>query len=224
MYIALLQTLRVTFDDTCPSSPSSLWENRSFQTTSVITFDPILFTDRTTGRTVVSQLLFPAGTLTTASAFSDNDGDTWVESTGAGFGSGIDHQTIGGGGPFHAPIIVPPGGYPNAIYYCAQLPASSCALSLDGGMTYGPAVPAYTDACGGLHGHIKVGPDGTAYLPNKDCGTNKPSSFPRTTESPGKSGRFRAALRPTAMPRSASAEAMIPRPTGRPGLPGLRRW
>ncbi len=193
MYIALLQTLRVTFNDTCPSSPSSLWENRSFQSTSVITFDPILFTDHTTGRTIVSQLLFPAGTVTTASAFSDNDGDLWVESTGAGFGSGIDHQTIGGGGPFHAPIIVPPGGYPNAIYYCAQLPASSCALSLDGGMTYGPAVPAYTDACGGLHGHIKVGPDGTAYLPNKDCGTESSRSRFRGQRSdlasPGGSGQ-----------------------------------
>ncbi|HEV2841826.1 MAG TPA: hypothetical protein VGW39_10905 [Chthoniobacterales bacterium] len=173
MYIALLQTLRVTFDDTCPSSPSALWEDKSFQSTSAITFDPILFTDRTTGRTVVSQLLFPAGTLTTLSAFSNDDGDVWVESTGAGFGSGIDHQTIGGGGPFHAPFIPPPGGYPNAIYYCAQLPASSCAISFDGGMTYGPAVPAYTDGCGGLHGHIKVGPDGTAYLPNKDCGTEQ---------------------------------------------------
>src|ERR1044072_3116582 len=27
--------------------------------------------------------------------------------------------------------------------------------------------------CGGLHGHIKVGPDGTAYLPNKGCGTEQ---------------------------------------------------
>ena len=172
MYIALTQTLRVTFDDSCVASPSALWEDKSFPTTEAITFDPILFTDHGTGRTVVSQLLFPAGTVTTASAWTDTDGDIWGESTGAAPGSGIDHQTIGGGGPFHAPLVNP--AYPNAIYYCAQLPVSSCGLSLDGGITYGPAVPAYPPGeCGGLHGHIKVGPDGTAYLPNKSCGTEQ---------------------------------------------------
>lgn len=172
MYIALLQTLRVTFSDACPATPSALWENKTSPHTSVQTFDPILFTDHTTGRTLVSQLLFP--TTDSASAFTDNDGDLWVPSSGAGIGSGIDHQTIGGGGPFHAPLVPLPGAYPNAVYYCAQdLALANCALSLDGGATYGPAVPTYTDACGGLHGHIKVGPDGTAYLPNKGCGNNQ---------------------------------------------------
>ncbi|MFN2508244.1 MAG: hypothetical protein ABR589_05675 [Chthoniobacterales bacterium] len=188
MYIALTQTLRITFDDTCPSSPSALWEDKSFPTTSAITFDPILYTDNTrsnpTGRTLVSQLLFPAGFATTASAFTDNDGETWIESTGAGIGAGIDHQTIGGGGPFHAPVPIGVT-YPNAIYYCAQLPASSCALSLDGGMTYGPAVPAYTNECGGLHGHIKVGPDGTAYLPNKNCSQPTPGQAVVVSEDNG---------------------------------------
>jgi hypothetical protein len=170
MYIALLQTLRITFTDSCASSPSALWENKSFVTTTAQTFDPILFTDRTTGRTLVSQLEFPAGSIATASGYTEDDGDIWVPSTGAGPGSGIDHQTIGGGGPFHAPLINP--AYPNAVYYCSQLPAATCALSLDGGQTYGPAVPVDSGmACGGLHGHIKVGPDGTAYLPNKGCGT-----------------------------------------------------
>ena len=172
LYIALLQTLRITFNDGCIASPSALWEDVSFPTTATQSFDPILFTDHGTGRTMVSQLIFPAGSLTTASAFTDNDGQTWVESTGAGIGSGIDHQTIGGGGPFHAPLINP--AYPNAVYYCAQLPASTCAISLDGGATYGTAVPVYMPGeCGGLHGHIKVGPNGTAYLPNKSCGTGQ---------------------------------------------------
>lgn len=170
MYIALLQTLRITFNDSCPTSPSSLWENKSFVTTTAQTFDPILFTDRTTGRTLVSQLEFPAGSAATASGYTDNDGDLWFASTGAGPGSGIDHQTIGGGGPFRPPLINP--AYPSAIYYCSQLPTATCALSLDGGQTYGPAVPVDSGmVCGGLHGHIKVGPDGTAYLPNKGCAT-----------------------------------------------------
>jgi hypothetical protein len=172
MYIAILQTLRITFTDTCPGTPSALWENKTAPNTSLQSFDPILFTDNTranpTGRTQISQLLL-AGS---ASAFTDDDGDTWVPSQGAGIPSGIDHQTVGGGGPFHAPLIGTV--YPNAIYYCAQaLVDGNCAISLDGGATYGPAVVAWTDQCGGLHGHIKVGPDGSAYVPNKDCGGNQ---------------------------------------------------
>lgn len=183
MYIALQQTLRVTFDDSTPSSPTALWEDKSFPTTAAITFDPILFTDHVTGRTLVSQLLFPAGTVTTASAFTNTDGDMWGESTGAAPGSGVDHQTIGGGGPFHEPLVNP--AYPNAVYYCAQLPNASCGLSLDGGVTYGPAVPVYTTECGGLHGHLKVGPDGTAYLPNKNCSTPIPGQAVVVSEDNG---------------------------------------
>ena len=179
MYIALLETLRVTFDDSCPSSPTSLWEDVSFVTTNAQTFDPILYTDHGypggtgTGRTLISQLIFPAGSAASASATTDDDGKTYKPSTGAGPGSGIDHQTIGGGGPFAAPV--PTGAtYPNPIYYCGQLPAATCALSVDGGQTYGPAIPVDTGGeCGGLHGHIKVGPDGTAYLPNKGCGSGQ---------------------------------------------------
>lgn len=173
MYIALLETLRITFDDTCASSPSALWEDKSFVTTSAQTFDPILYTDQVTGRTLVSQLEFPAGALASNSAYTEDDGETWVQSTGAGPGSGIDHQTIGGGGPFAAPIPVG-AAYNRAIYYCGQLPTATCALSLDGGQTYGPAVPVDPGSqCGGLHGHIKVGADGTAYLPNKGCLTGQ---------------------------------------------------
>src|SRR5213079_900522 len=44
-----------------------------------------------------------------------------------------------------------------------------CLRSDDGGATYGPPVPTYTTQCGGLHGHVKVAPDGTVYLPNNSC-------------------------------------------------------
>src|SRR5205814_8641790 len=65
-----------------------------------------------------------------------------------------------------------------SVYYCSQAVVdASCALSIDGGLTYGPAVPIYTLAqCGGLHGHIKVGRDGTAYVPNKNCGGDRKST------------------------------------------------
>lgn len=168
MFIAMLQTLRVTFDDACATTPSAVFENKSSPLTSQISFDPILYTDRHTGRTITSQLLFP--TTDSASAYTDDDGETWSASQGAGIASGIDHQTLGGG-PFHLPKPLL-AQWPTATYYCAQdIALANCALSLDGGRTYGPAVPIYqSQQCGGLHGHIKVGPDGTAYVPNKGCG------------------------------------------------------
>jgi hypothetical protein len=169
MYIALLETLRAKFHD--DSSPARVdWFNRSFLTTSTRTNDPILFTDSITNRTFVSQLIFP--TKQSLSAFTDDDGETWSLSQGAGINAGVDHQTIGGG--------VFPGGlgsvdpnYANAVYYAAQdLALAEFALSLDGGRTYGPAVPMYTIAdCAGIHGHIKVSPvNGTAYVPLRSCG------------------------------------------------------
>lgn len=168
MYIALLETLRASFDDSA-SPAKAQWVNRSFITTGTRTNDPILFTDSSTGRTFASQLIFP--TKQSLSAFTDDDGENWQISQGSGINSGVDHQTIGGG-------IFPPGlgsidpSYPNAIYYAAQdIAVAEFAVSLDGGRTYGPAVPMYalTD-CAGIHGHIKVSPvDGTAYVPLGSC-------------------------------------------------------
>src|SRR2546421_1984249 len=130
--------------------------------------DPILYTDKLTGRTLVSQLQF--GTTTATLDYTDNDGASFQPSQGAGIASGIDHQTLGGG-PYHTPVPQT-ALYPNAVYYCAQdIAAADCALSLDGGRTFGPAVPIYNNTqCGGLHGHVKVAPDGTVYVPNKWCG------------------------------------------------------
>ena len=64
--------------------------------------------------------------------------------------------------------------YPRAVYYCSQdIATAFCAASHDGGTTFGPGVPTYNLLdCGGLHGHVKVAPDGTAYVPNKACGSN----------------------------------------------------
>ncbi|HJQ38198.1 MAG TPA: hypothetical protein VKB93_13765 [Thermoanaerobaculia bacterium] len=171
MFQAMLQTLRVSFDDSCATTPGVTFENKSSAITSQISFDPILYTDRYTGRTMVSQLLFP--TTDSAAAYTDDDGNQWFPSQGAGIASGIDHQTLGGG-PFHLPK--PAGAnWPTAVYYCAQdIALANCAISLDGGRTFGPAVPIYqSQQCGGLHGHIKVAPDGTAYVPNKGCGSKQ---------------------------------------------------
>jgi FlgD Ig-like domain/PKD domain len=165
--------LKVTFDD-CPSPALATWEQKALLTagTTRVLGDPILFTDHTTGRTFVSQLVggTPLGSTT---EYTDNDGETFNESEGSGLPSCVDHQTYGGG-PFHTPLTSPL--YPRAVYYASQcISNATCSISLDGGVTFGPGVTMYTIAdCVGLHGHLKVGPDGTIYVPNKGCGGNLP--------------------------------------------------
>jgi hypothetical protein len=168
MFEAGLQTLRVSFDDSTSPATAS-WTDVSYVLTSVVTLDPILYTERTTGRTFVSQL---AG-ATSLMAFSDDGGATWTPSQGAGIPAGPDHETVGGG-PVPSGVLTTVT-YPYAVYYCSQAIAlASCAVSLDGGLTFGAAVPMYNlTQCGGLHGHIKVAPDGTAYVPNANCGSQQ---------------------------------------------------
>lgn len=183
MFIASLQTLRVKWDDSASPAPAT-WEDVSAPNTSLISLDPILFTDSDAGphrtnRTFVSQLLGKASAM----AFTDDDGATWTISQGSGINSGVDHQTIGGGpyarnpdGSLKGAAIQRPGPngqiYPNAVYYASQdIGLAEIARSDDGGFTFGVAVPMWTLAqCDGLHGQIKVAPDGTIYVPNKSCG------------------------------------------------------
>ena len=179
---AVLDTLRVSFNtSTSPAKPT--WKLVDSPITSTTSLDPILFTDSVTGRTVVSQL---AGT-TSLAAFTDDDGATYTVSQGGGIASGVDHQTVGGG-PFKectalqaqlnpGPCAVltargPITSYPHAVYYASQdIGTAQMALSQDGGLTFEAAHPMYTlNQCSGLHGHIKVGPDGNVFVPNKSCG------------------------------------------------------
>ncbi|HET6975689.1 MAG TPA: hypothetical protein VFI24_05165 [Pyrinomonadaceae bacterium] len=183
MFVASLQTLRIKWDDTA-SPASATWEDVSAPTTSLTTLDPILFTDSDAGsnrtnRTFVSQLLGKASAM----AYTDDDGAHWSISQGSGINSGVDHQTIGGGpyaknpdGSLKGGAIQLPGLngqlYPNAIYYASQdVGLAEIARSDNGGLTFGVAIPMWTLVqCDGLHGHIKVAPDGTVYVPNKSCG------------------------------------------------------
>ena len=172
-----LQTLFIKFNDSCPlNGQKATWYNSAAPTSQFVDSDPIGFTDRQTGRVFAGEL-----TLTSPSckvSFTDTDGlDTlgqpslagWSPSSGP-LGSGIDHETIGGG-PYHTPVPSLPTPYPHAVYYCSQdLVTAFCLRSDDGGATFGPPVPTYTSQCGGLHGHVKVAPDGTVYLPNNNCG------------------------------------------------------
>jgi hypothetical protein len=166
MYQAGLYTIRATFTPTTPSRVE--WVNvTDAPLTNTFSEDAILAVDRGTGRTLVSQL---EGACT-LSAVSDNDGETWIPAAKAcQTPPAVDHQTIGAG-PF-APPLKAGVNYPDAVYFCSQNVAyAACAISLDGGFTYGAASPIYNvSQCYGLHGHLKVAPDGTIYVPNKACG------------------------------------------------------
>src|SRR5438477_1394737 len=140
-----LETLFVRFSDTCGATPKATWVNRRAPTSQFIDSDPIGFTDRQTGRVFAGELTLLSPTCKVS--FTDTDGldqlgqpsyAGWSPSSGP-LGSGIDHETIGGG-PYHAPAP-PPGPYPNAVYYCSQdLVTAFCLRSDDGGATYGPPV------------------------------------------------------------------------------------
>ncbi|PYL55691.1 MAG: hypothetical protein DMF29_01105 [Verrucomicrobia bacterium] len=165
------QTGFVTFDDSCNlASPKAFFRESQAPTAEAADQDPIGFTDRVTGRTFSAQLTLTSPTCKTS--YTDNDGLTWTPTAGFGIGSGIDHQTLGGGN-YHAPLVNPPApAYPHAIYYCSQLPAAACARSDDGGLTFGPAIeidPPADAHCAGIHGHVKVAPDGTVVVPTTNC-------------------------------------------------------
>lgn len=176
--LGYLQTLRTTLpEDLSPALPEvcdAHWEDVSFSATSQNTNDPILFTDQATGRTLVSQLQ-AGGPGQSLFAYTDDDGDNWTLSP-ATLSGGIDHQSVGGGAYAASAPPLLPSAYGNAVYYCSQsVVAAFCIRSDDGGATFGaPATLRTVADCdgflGALHGHVKVAPDGTVYVPDRNCG------------------------------------------------------
>jgi hypothetical protein len=167
MYQSNLRTLAVTWN----ARGDAKWDERSFIVESASSLDPILYTDGRSGRTFVSQLAANCSLM----SFTDDDGRTWTPTTGCGPGAYVDHQTVGAGPFAPSPLNVLTESQPAAVYYCAQAIANaSCSRSDTGGLTFGPAVPMYSiTECGGLHGHLRVAPDGTVYVPHMGCGNNQ---------------------------------------------------
>jgi hypothetical protein len=172
-YEANTSTYRVNFND-ARTPPAASWQDISASASngcpqgSTTSLDPILYTDQTTGRTFESQL----SGVDSLTCYTDDEGATWHPSTGGGIPSGVDHQTLGGGNFVAGDPLNATNLYPRAVYYCSQdIATAFCALSRDGGTTFGAGVPVYNLLdCGGLHGHVQLAPDGTAYVPNKSCG------------------------------------------------------
>ena len=185
---------RVNFDD-CASPAIYNWEDVSalFDQTFVLS-DPIGFVDHyssvplglsyppphTPGRIFALDLI--GGQGDSLGAYSDNDGNSYLPGGNGGAGAGPDHETIGAGpyaGAAPATASYPSAASPGAkhgVYYCSQNIAAEaqCSRSDDGGQTFGPSVPIFnpTVCTGGIHGHVKVAPDGTVYVPNSACGSN----------------------------------------------------
>ena len=162
-----------------PECCEALWEDKSAASLNT-GLDPILWTDQKTGRTFASNSTAGAnvvyGYTDTAAPF--NDGDTWVQVSIAPPNGGVDHETIGSG-PFPSSLsaLTTPVNQGEYVLYCSQdAVGSQCQRSVDLGASYGPAVISTgpgtmsSKSCGGLHGHVKVAPDGTAWLPDKSCG------------------------------------------------------
>ena len=173
----LAEMLRINFDD-CSSPANAFWEKKPLvlAATPRAVGDPILFTDNAAGRTFVSQEENAAGSTTDV---TDNDGDAFSPSMGAGAPAGVDHQTSASGpyrGTPPATASWPPTGPKRAVYYASQnVSDARVSRSDDGGITFLPAVPMFTAAqCTGLHGHLKVAPDGTVYVPDKTCSVGLP--------------------------------------------------
>lgn len=131
----------------------------------------------------MSQLTPPCS----VAVYTDTDGESAVglagdtvsgyrPSMGCAAGANFDHQTFSAG-PAPAGLPTTYGSPARVVYYCSQVVLeATCGRSLDGGMTFPQSAPLYvTDGtgivqgCTGLHGHLRVAPDGTAYTPNFNC-------------------------------------------------------
>ena len=168
MFIAYTQANRISFPEYKevpePEACDALWEDKSGLITTLNTLDPLMYTDKTTGRTFNSQL----SGANSLFEYSDDDGETWTPGQLGPANGGADHQGMITG-PYPEGSRPPTATYPNAFYYCSQsIAAAFCARSDDGGQTQGPGFPFKNLDCaaGGLHGHPQVAPDGTLYIPD----------------------------------------------------------
>ncbi|HMC70450.1 MAG TPA: fibronectin type III domain-containing protein, partial [Mycobacteriales bacterium] len=171
--------LEAAFDDTT-SPATATWRNLGTggaPTTAdpFMTMDQLRLPDGTVNQRVwIAQLM----AATSYIAYNDSSGNanTWTRSlTGPGQVHGVDNQSIIVG-PYPnntKPSTARTGAdYPHAMYYCSHDAVNAfCSRSDDGGQTFNPSRPIFpiADGCGN-HGHVKVGADGTVYVPmNNSC-------------------------------------------------------
>jgi len=136
--------------------------------------DRVLIVDRATGRVFVDDTTLACTVL----SWSDDLGQTWTTDPLACGGGATDHPKVAVG---PRTVLADPTGklYPNVVYLCANsLTHTPCTVSVDGGATFGPALPAgfaepdkgrVTPTCA-FQGVPIAAADGTVYQPRGQCG------------------------------------------------------
>ncbi len=171
MYMAGAQITQLTFDDTRKPATAKFTDVTPPKQAQA-NEDPILYTDHATGRTFGVGLLLACSNVD----YTDDDGANWSPSTGCPIPHSPDHETLVSGPFAPGTTLKPSGAYPHIVYYCSQniLQAAGafCGHSEDGGVTFDPPstqVFGATSPCGALHGHFRISPDGTGYVPQNNC-------------------------------------------------------
>lgn len=166
--------MKAAWDDT-KSPPEVTWSDVSDLPGALSpSADPILTGDQFTmpngkpnTRIFVAQLLAATSHL----YWSDDEGQTWTHSQGGGQPHGADNESLAAG-PYPAGMGPLVGKYPHALYYCSHEDVQAfCSRSDNGGLVWNPSKPIFPATAGcSNHGHVKVGPDGTVYVPmNNSC-------------------------------------------------------
>jgi hypothetical protein len=163
LYQASNSTYKVTVNDAA-NPPAVNWSDVS-SPYSQFNLDPILATYSKTGTTIAGGDDGACGVM----SITHDDGSSWLPTLPCPVAP--DHPTVGIG-PFHSPTPIDAVGG-EAAYFCQQpilnAAPDECSYSHDGGITWKPSVPDTSNTCDSLFGHVKIGPDGTAYIPDANC-------------------------------------------------------
>jgi hypothetical protein len=157
LYQASNSTYKVAFDN-APTPPAVTWSDVS-SPFSQFNVDPILATNSATGTTIAGGDDGPCAVM----SVTHDDGASWLPTVPCPLTA--DHPTVGiGPASSGSPTVTGEVGY-----FCQQTDVDECSHSLDGGTTWSPGVTDPSLTCLSLHGHVKIGPDGTAYVPSANC-------------------------------------------------------
>ncbi len=134
-----------------------------------ITTDPYVVVDAVTGRVWTADLIHNCVEL----SWTDDEGASWLTNpNGCGAPGILDHQTLVAAPPRTVPTVL----YPNLLYICGnEITHIDCAISPDGGITWGPQrlvdTKVSTSLCSALTGHLAADDEGRVYLPSTSCPT-----------------------------------------------------
>jgi len=179
MYMAGTQVSQIHFD-TSKVPPAPTWTDVTPTQLANASEDSILFTDHafigaTPDRTWAEDFL--VSTFCDNMAYTDTDGSppasAWSPSAACAILEGPDHPSVGAG-PYSSAVAG--STYPHVLYYCSQnvvqTAGAFCAHSENGGQTFdSPSTHIFGSGtpCGAIHGHVRVAPDGTMYVPQNNC-------------------------------------------------------